>query len=87
VNKQNSYLHYILKRKQRISRKATVKEYLTVQKEDKTQIDMQFECDSVLLNKCQLIELFEARIAQINSVVKESLTTELEKLQNKALQV
>ena len=47
-------------------------------KEDKTQIEMQFECDSVLLNQSQLIELFEFNKANVNEFIKLiSLSNEL----------
>ena len=37
-------------------------------KEDKTQIEMQFECDSVWLNQSKLIELFQSSKANINLI-------------------
>ena len=61
-----------------VIKKWTVKESLTVQKEDKTQIEMQFECDSVLLNQSQLIELFDFNKANVNEFIKRiSLSNDL----------
>ena len=37
-------------------------------KEDKTQIEMQFEWDSVWLNQSKLIELFQSSKANINLI-------------------